>query len=257
VTKLPFSTLTSMKPFADYFSENEIIRNLCNLRVKEAGLRDTRQYVDRLIGHQRDPQPEKLIYQILPPRSKWARFRSSERSPVANPHLISLLQATFYLRQSEPDAGWAARLRQFILTVRQRVLGPEPFAFAPPSVRWELKKGHEYRAICRFSLEENLICSLLAKYLRDLFDQVFEPSSYAFRSRTEQGEMPTHHSAFEVIYQLKSMARAEDLFVAECDIRGFYDSVDHGVALESLSRVAQHLQVIVPRRQLHPRASAP
>jgi len=66
--------------------------------------------------------------------------------------------------------------------------------------------------------------------------------------------MPTHHSAFEEIYRLKSIARAEDLYVAECDIRGFYDSVDHGVAFESLHRVDHHLQATMPGRQLHPRA---
>jgi hypothetical protein len=145
-------------------------------------------------------------------------------------------------------------LNQFIEWIRQRVFGEQPFSFQIPKIKWEQKEGHKYRPLCQFSLEDNIISSLTARYLREFCNPSLDPSSYAFRARDQQGRMPTHHKAFESIWGLKSSAPEEDVYVAECDIRGFYDTVDHQVALDALQSVVD--RATAQRRDtLHVRAA--
>lgn len=231
-----------MKPFDQYFSDDLIIRMLCRLRIKVADKRNEREYVDRLAGfrEQNERQPIDLL---LPPRKKWSKFRPRFRKPSQDTNQGSLYYATIKLRKSEPNAVWAVRLGEFITQIRHRVLESKTFTFAAPKVVGIPKKkgSHEYRALCVFSLEDGIINGLTAKYLRELLDPLFEESSYAFRVRQEGKPMPTHHDAFERIFELKSRNRYRDFHVAECDIRGFYDSVDHEVAKRELKSLAARL----------------
>ena len=166
-------------------------------------------------------------------------------------HLASLYHATTKLRQTDPNAAWVNKLNAFIARIRNRVLDADSFAFSPPKVCGIAKEkgGHDYRALCLFSLEDGIINGLTAKYLRELLDPLFEDSAYAFRVRQEHKTMRTHHDAFEKIYCLKSREPLKDFHVAECDIRGFYDSVDHEVARQQLMRLADKT-----RETIHPRA---
>jgi hypothetical protein len=69
-----------------------------------------------------------------------------------------------------------------------------------------------------------------------------------FRARSPQGPMPTHHTAFDRICELKAAAPSQDFYVAECDIMGFYDSVDHQVALQSFHQLSERVQAVMPDR---------
>ena len=246
-----------LKPFEDYFSDDLIIRALCRQRIKAAEKRNEREYVDRLAGY-RQPNPGEpidkptdTINQLLPPRKKWSQFRPRFRKPHQDVNQASLYQATIKLREREPNAGWVVELNKFIAQIRHRVLESKSFAFSAPKVCGIVKEkgGHNYRALCLFSLEDGIINGLTAKYLRELLDPLFEASSFAFRVRQADKPMPTHHAAFEKIFELKSRNPHQDYHVAECDIRGFYDSVDHGVAKHQLQCLAERSQ-----DPLHPRA---
>jgi hypothetical protein len=239
-----------LKPFEEYFSDDMIIRMLCRQRIKAADKRNGREYVDRLAGY-REPKPREPIDLLLPPRKKWSQFRPRFRKADRDVHQASLYHATMNLRDRTPDAGWAVLLNQFIVQIRRRVLLSEDFTFRPPKVRGIVKKmgGHDYRALCLFSLEDGIINGLTAKYLRELLDPLFEGSSYAFRVHQPDKPAPTHHDAFEKIFELKSQTPDQDYHVSECDIRGFYDSVDHGVAKHLLESLAE--KSLEP---LHPKA---
>ena len=237
----------------DYFPDEKIMRQLCKERIKTAKSADDQQDICRFMGNQQVGGTRPFINTILPPRKKWAAYRPPNRTRVPDADLASLIYATLHLLQSQPEVPWAVNLRRYVERIRQRVFSDGPFSFGRPQITWENKEGCKYRPIARFSLEDNVINSLFAGYLRDLCDSGFESSSFAFRSRTDEGVMPTHHGAFEAIYELKTTASA-DLWVAECDIRGFYDTVDHQVALQAFQRVLQQVGNLRPERQLHPRA---
>jgi len=226
-----------MPTLAESFSDDQIISHLCKERVKQADSRNDRQYVARLIGDMPETDPDSQLYQLLPRRRQWAAFRPRNRKAGINPDLTSLQNAVRALRHRSQTQPWVGNLNRFIAAIRTRVLAGHAFEFIPPLINWQIKKGHEYRALCQFTLADNLILCLFARYLRDALDSRFSSSSYAFRVR-RGGRAPTHHDALNAVYDLKHNSPTRDLFVAECDIRGFFDTVDHGVALAAFRQAA-------------------
>ncbi len=231
-----------------YFSDERIINQICKERVKRAGSRHDRQYVYRLAGCSNESAPRHHFYNLMPPRRQWSAFRPRYRTDGLNPDLFALKKAVRTLRYQRPELPWVVELNRYIESIRERVLNSQSFAFVSPTVNWVLKKKgqHEYRALCQFSPDDNLILCLYAMYLRDVFDSQFSNSSFAFRA-ARNGQMPTHHDAFNEIYNLRDSCGKRDLYVAECDIKGFFDAVDHNVALCAFRKAAQKVQ-------LHPRA---
>jgi hypothetical protein len=224
--------------FNEYFSDERIINQICKERVNLAGHRHDRQYIGRLAGHVTENAPLHTYYQIMPPRRTWSAFRPRYRPDSSNPDLLALKNAVRILRQQQPETHWVVALNQYIREIRERVLNPD-FTITPPTITWLLKKrgGHEYRALCKFSPDDNLILCLFAQYLRDEVDGQFSEASYAFRA-PRNGRTKTHHDAFTEIYNLKHNSPNCNLYVAECDIRGFFDTVDHGVALKRFQEAA-------------------
>jgi len=239
----------------EYFSDRQIIHHLCKVRITSAKVVSDRQDIARFTGNFPIERPSAVINTLLPPRSNWAAFRPKNRHQIADVNFASLCHATHVLRESQPNLPWVLNLGHFIDDLKERVFSAQRFTFTPPSITWIQKEAAKYRALSTFPLQDNIINSLLARYLRDFCDPAFERSSYAFRSRAQDGKSPTHHDAFEAIHGLKSSAPNRDFYVAECDIRGFYDTVDHQVALDSLDRVVNRMRVIRPNVTLDPRVT--
>jgi hypothetical protein len=245
------------KLFREYFSDEAIVAHLCRERIKLAELRHDKSRLARLAGDHTAVTLE-LIDQMVPPHAAWNEARPKFRANLATPNLPALHHALETLRQANPQPEWVLRLQAFIDKIRERVLAADRFDFRPPTVKWKVKdkktKKSEFRSLCQFDLEDNLIIGLVARYLRELLDIGFEDSSYAFRVRPPGKPMPTHHTAFDSIYQFRTERPGKSLFVAECDIRGFYDAVDHEIALAALDRTATNVQATDQNRVLDPRA---
>ena len=101
------------------------------------------------------------------------------------------------------------------------------------------KKKPEYRPIAKFTCDDQIIDSLTSKYLRESFDPFFKPSSLAFRCRRGGKPPPTHNDAIVDICNFRNVHDNIGLYVAECDIRGFYDCLDHSVAREALKELIE------------------
>ena len=231
-----------------YFSDDRIISQICKERVKQAGQRHDRQYINRLEGNMRESAPVHPFYQMLPPRRLWSAFRPRFRTDGLNSDLYALKKAVRILRHQHPNQVWVVELNRYITAIRERVFNCHMFAFESPTISWELKGkgGQDYRALCRFNPDDNLILCLYANYLRDVFDPLFSNSSFAFRA-AQNGHIPTHHDAFSEIYNLRQKSGNRSFYVAECDIRGFFDTVDHSLALSAFREAAANVN-------LHPRA---
>jgi len=234
----------------NYFSDDRIINQICKERVKLASSRHDHQYINRLAGHLPEDPPNHPFYYLMPPRRQWSAYRPRYRTDGLNPDLFALKRAVQILRHQTPQAPWVIELNRYILHIRERVFEDCTIAFSLPRINPELKKKgeHEYRALSKFEPDDNLIMCLFAQYLRDLFDPQFSESSYAFRA-VKNGQVRTHHDAFTAIWNLKHNSGNCSMWVAECDISGFYDTVDHGVA-------ARAFQVAARRVSLHPRAQS-
>ncbi|MBK7506182.1 MAG: hypothetical protein IPI52_14345 [Bacteroidetes bacterium] len=91
---------------------------------------------------------------------------------------------------------------------------------------------NECRPICLFNLKDRIILSITNKYLTRLFDDHFEDCSYAFRSKKnrEGTVILNHHDCIKEILDFRKRNLEKPLWVAECDMEKFYDTVNHKIA---------------------------
>ncbi|MEK7993123.1 MAG: reverse transcriptase domain-containing protein [Planctomycetota bacterium] len=252
-----------MRRFSEYFSEELIIRELCKARVKLAAKRNDALFLHR-ISKDKPSANTKMsgaaasFLAMFPPRPQWHRFRPRKRGhrAAATLNLEALYRAVMALRRQQPQPAWARHLDQQVQRIRDRVLSKQQFKFVAPLVHAAVKnsKKHEYRPIALFGLEDKLIDGLTARYLRELLDPALLDSCLAFRT-THDGHRPRDiHYALEKILRINRRHRRTGVYVAECDIKGFFDCVSHDVAWRALSCLIEEAKKTNPRLRVHPRA---
>jgi hypothetical protein len=238
-----------MNEFQNTFSESNIVRELCKARIKLAKKRHDRAFLhnirkDHPATHDLVPKNWRAIsLKIFPPRRQWHRFRPymSRRGsrPPLDINVETLFRATIKLKKLSPGAPWAKKLDKTVARIRKRALSKGKFKFSPPSIS-PIEKNpatHEYRPLVLFCLEDKIIDCLAARYLRESLDDSLSESCLAFRCRRPKKAPPTIHGALEKIVNKRKNTRRADLFVAECDIKGFFDCVSHKFVLKAFDEM--------------------
>ena len=85
------------------------------------------------------------------------------------------------------------------------------------------------RPICSFGLDDRLIASLYNKCLTSVLDSLFYEKSYAFRKCQQDDHTFAHLKAVKNIKDFRQEHKNKNLWVAECDMKSFYDTIDHNV----------------------------
>ncbi|MGC1621077.1 MAG: hypothetical protein WA765_21495 [Candidatus Acidiferrum sp.] len=136
------------------------------------------------------------------------------------------------------------------------MFAPTAFEFTAPKIHpIEKERGsHKYRPLASFPLDDKIIDSLTARYLRRLLDHALLPSCLAFRCNNGAKKPPTTHDALQKLLNLNRRHFKTRLFVAECDIKSFYDCVSHAVAREAFADLLRDGARRLPGLQVHPRA---
>ncbi|MCK0159592.1 reverse transcriptase domain-containing protein [Allomuricauda sp. F6463D] len=195
-----------------------------------------------------------LLQSILPSRRKWKKLSQKERSHPnkfndsieKNQQRIwkSYVDEKYWVtKKGKTPEDWYVNLLEFCKKIRGIVENVETnsFSLAKPEIYPLLKSVEKnkfiYRPITKYSLEDKIITSAFARYLTIKFDNIFLDCSFAFRSR-KKGKIPNHHDS--ILKILNYRKRHKKLWVAECDIQKFFDTVQH-VHLEGIfrKRVAQ------------------
>ncbi|HOZ74710.1 MAG TPA: reverse transcriptase domain-containing protein [Flavobacterium sp.] len=255
-----------MKQFETYFTENEILRQICKIRVKMAKTKSKKHLLHLLtsnvkynyhLNSLKKPTNEfeeynfeltQFLSSILPGRKKWVRLGSASRmkSKIRNEKLTSndvnfysLLKTIKLQEGKEVKEQWYLDLQIFINEIiressNQHYLVKTPLIF--PKLKEKLKKEgvNECRPICIFNLKDRIILSITNKFLTRLFDDYFQDSSYAFRSKkNDNNKILSHHDCIIDILKFRNKHIDKELYVAECDMKKFYDTVNHKIA-ESL-----------------------
>lgn len=237
---------------SEYFSDKALVTMLCRIRIKEA---DKAKMVANGFNAAIGQTYRHTTSTLLPPRRLWNRYRPRNRSAInsARVAVISLQNATMAnLNANEP---WTIELHELMHRIRRRALESPDFSFRKPRLRAVPKKGNTYRPLASFELEDKLIDGALAKYWKDQLDELFEPASMAFRVRPTDGRpMPSTHVALELICERRDKSQGKPSYVAECDIKGFFDCVDHEVARTQLRRLIELKQAKNPSFKVDPRA---
>ncbi|MDR2292351.1 MAG: hypothetical protein LBE11_02635 [Prevotellaceae bacterium] len=218
--------------FNAYFTRDIIIELLCKYRAKAARNRHNKYY----LATKTHLKPEGEIYQIMPPRRMWCKFRFKKDNKVDSIkytakilyRAIKKTEEKLENNPSEKPPEWFNKLNLFINNVTAKI--NSDYNLAKPCVYLiqKDKTRTEYRPLSRYVLTEKVIISVAAKYFADVFDNLFFDCSYAFRSTKNKDELSrkNHHKTIPIIQKYRQDNNA-NLWVAECDIRKFYDCVNH------------------------------
>jgi len=240
-----------MKPFCDLFSISAIERELCRARVGLAEKANDRLFWFRISKAARPPV-ESELYRIFPKRRQWNCYRPKRRDGRTSGEVnqAALWTTVRRLRENCEQTGslepeWSVKLAARAKSIRDRVFGTLPFAFDSPTIIPEAKdlKTHEYRPIAQFPLDDKIIDSLAARYFRTLLEGVLTPSCIAFRMAPKGETPPSIHTALKELLRARDRHPTGTCWVAECDIRSFYDSVSHTVAMAELEKAILETKV--------------
>jgi hypothetical protein len=272
-----------MKQFESYFTENEIIKLICKVRVKIAKTKCKKHLIHLLTTNPKynyhleensiprnnfeTKQKELMDFlaTILPSRKKWVKLgEKSRRKPNRNNEFLTTTDKNFYalLKTIKVESKktikqqWYNNLQIFISEIIEVVNGKE-YDIEKPTIFPKLKEAkkkigkNECRPICIFNLKDRIILSLTNKFLTRLFDEHFQDNSFAFRSkRNLEGNILSHHDCVLEIVKYRQENLQNDLFVAECDMKKFYDTVNHKIALEHFNNLIEKSKTLYPGLQL-------
>ena len=243
-----------MPSYESFFSPEAIIAVLCKQRMDFCRKAHEKEFFEKLYSSEQCNDSGEIL-KCFPPRSKWMRARKDIRKR-RNPHLQNYndlrLTVTQRRKQNAPeDRVWIKKQDQLIESIRAKALAYD-ITLAPPKIN-PLPKDRaksEYRVLADYNknLVDSIIIRQCSKYLRRKFDDYFLPCSFAFRSPSSGDKLVTHHDAFEklaLFWKDNLQDKQHQAWVAECDIQGFYDIIDHEIVLscydEAVSKLGQQI----------------
>lgn len=262
-----------MDDFLEYYAEPSLVKMLCKHRARISHQRHKKHMIRDISLHNRTnkisiPKTDKefiFLQSIFPSRRNWKKLNQYERlhktkftnSIERNQHrLWKSYKHEKYLveKKAKKPENWYQNLTDFCKSIREKVDKIEtngykidkPTIFPLPK---SLKSGiFEYRPIAKYKIEDKIITSAFARYLTVKFDDIFLDCSYAFRAR-RNGEIPNHHDS--IIRILKHKKKFKKLWVAECDIQKFFDTVQHihleKIFIEGIKRLRKNGIDISPK----------
>lgn len=244
-----------------YFQKDRIIKYLCKQRAKLAKDRSEDHAICRLstketCNYNLDIHKQKkasIINAIMPPRRSWVNVSAQKRIKNGRPlnsiekNTINIFLTIKKHRQSTVEYPYVALLDKFIDDVLSSINSPT-YKIKAPNIRPEFKniedKKYIYRPISSYAIKDSLIICFVNRYLSKILDEQFYTHAYAFRSpKLIAGTLrpPNHHDAFQRIIDYQNNHYNEDIYVAECDMKKFFDTVNHRVVLKNLRQLEKFL----------------
>lgn len=247
-------------------NHNEIIEVLCRMRAREADRRGNDDKIRRLASKYKSKNKKKtktlpLIYQIMPPRRQWAQLEYKDRTREVdngkrqritsyNYNKKALVRTIERDRRKRTGSSYLKRLDEFVAEFIEWVKS-DSFAIShvkvvPIPKKYEKGGDVECRPVTMFTdLKEAVLLVLINKFLTYQFDVWFYEESLAFRAkRVYHGvkKNTAHHDAVERICEYRNRFADRELFVAECDMKKFYDTVSHRVVRKAFNALFRKLE---------------
>lgn len=237
--------------YNSFFSDNNLVLILCKYRAKVANKRHEKHMLRNVSLHKRtnnilSSQNDADFIELknlFPNRRQWIQLKQSERKSCKNSIRINELRLykSYLVTKSNIEngtitaPGWYITLLEYVKSIQNIVFNVEnsDYKINEPEIQGikkkvKIKHGKKVlicRPIALYNLKDKIICSLTAKYLTHFFEYSFLDCSYAFRAKRKLRDVLTHHDCIEKI--IENRKKEKDLWVAECDIQKFFDTVQH------------------------------
>ena len=256
-----------MLSFIEYASEQRILELLIKERVKIA-LKGKLKGVstDRIIKRASCGEAlstKEQIFTIMPARNSWRRPRKQERrlngSEESKSHkqilTCSIAITIQQHRKLETPPQYLKNLDAFISSLRKDICSSESITFNSIKIIGKKKKVNSegveiLRPICEFeSLREKLLIALASKYLTEVFDYLLHEEILSYRPlrRYHGSETPIltdRDNAIQNIHAYRKAHRCGTLYVAECDIQKYFDTINHDVIRSCFKTFADKVKTL-------------
>lgn len=233
-------------PLDTYFSDVAIVRYLCNKRLDLTITQRQEQFISGLTGSQPKYAPM-IVERLLPPRRQWPRMgqnrrATSESSPLRARAELLAQYVLRVLRDKRQGGVWVRRLRSFILDIQSAALSWSSERRLAPIQTIGIPKARagsrqKYRLVSLYSLRDAVLASGFAAFLRRRLEPYLDDGCLAYRAARSGMPPPSHHDAVRMISEYADMHDESTLWVAECDLVGFFDNLRHSVVRSALKGV--------------------
>ena len=238
----------------DFFDNRDkliqlLIKQRCRYATKLSAKAQKDQYVNCLVPEREKTDEQKvleaeeeLVRGLFPPRSQWVKLgkRLDRKKMDGESRNRHRLWNTYQLHKDNVSKDWVQRLNAFIYQLQQYIYYPNNEKLII-STHPEYKKVSrnengkstiECRPLCSFQLLDRMALSYLNYYLTILFDGDFKDNSYAFRVPKGNQDTYSHVLAIQKLQKFRKKHHGTTLYVAECDMKKFYDTIAHSVIRE-------------------------
>ena len=208
--------------YSTYFSNEKIINSIVSLRA-EAAFKKHDEYFLKEFNH--NTSSLKPIYSYTPPRRLWLTPPPEVRNDLSILKQTKWsIEKTIY-RYYNGNRDWNNKLKILVSNIQRRAFSTQEIN--KPYISFIPKDNIYSRPLAVYDLEDQIFISLTAKYFTDLFDTIFSKYAIAFRSKNFQKQ--THIYNYHQIIQnlINYRKQYSDIWVSECDIKSFYDTVNH------------------------------
>ena len=269
---IPFLYMKKDKPF----SQNSIISRIIQKRVKLAKKMHDKVVISMYSNIQKNnsissssesisSQNTKEVMGMMPSRKTWIHLWKSERTKKV---LMSNSSNKYILLPRDSVSKNKERIR---LTIERDLINGKEFSYlkkllsfvteiqsnirkniiniTPPEIIPKIKDSETIRPLCVFSLRDNVLLQETNSFLIRYYDRYFQNCSYAFRGkRIINGilKVPTHHDTIDKIIEFKNKHKNEIVYVAECDLKKFFDTINHEIILTKLKKLLRKNLFMIP-----------
>ena len=256
-----------MLSFVEYASEQRILELLIKERVKIA-LKGKLKGVstDRIINRAACGEvltTTEQVFTIMPARNSWHRPRRQERrlnsSEESKSHKQILTRSIAITiqqhRKLKTPPQYLKNLDAFVSSLREDICSCEPITFNSIKIIGKKKKVNSegveiLRPICVFeSLREKLLIALASKYLTEVFDCLLHEEILSYRPLriyhgSETPVLTDRDNAIQNIHAYRKAHRCGSLYVAECDIQKYFDTINHDVIRQCFKAFADKVKAL-------------
>ena len=201
----------------------------------------------------------KMLSRMMPPRHTWVRPSKRKRLPngaadtsknTEKALLLTIERDRERCKTIGQQFAYLQELDKFILRIKKR-LGEVHLQFEHPLLVPILKDKNTgddgvTNVTCRplvvyTRLEDKIIIAVTSRYLTSLLDRHLHENILSYRPsrqfHEQEHHVTTNNDGIVLIKNFRDKYVDKDIYVADCDIKKFYDSIPHSVVIECFDRI--------------------
>ena len=200
------------------------------------------------------------LSRMMPPRIKWVRPRKRNnlgKGSLAARRIAEKALSLTYKKdiRDHKVLYYQEEFRAFAARIRERLQSDDLSFESPrlmPLYKKEKKVGESLKVICRplsvyTNLEDKIILALTSRYLTQYLDKCLHPHILSYRKARRTDDNKYHpldfNDGIKMIMKYREEYHDRPIYAADCDIKKFYDIIDHQVVRDCFDRILRRSRI--------------